>query len=278
MSQPYIFIDGSYFIFHRYYALHRWWTHAKPNEPLGDNPFMNVNFVDKFRKTFVSKLKELPKLLKLNKLPSDQKPIMIVSRDCKREDIWRNALYPAYKATRANGPEDGFMGGSFFKMAYEDNLFQEGGCVKVLYHPKLEADDCVALYVRHLRERANKITTPIYILTSDCDYLQLCDNEHTHIYTLNMKPLNASRNATGDAKKDLQMKIIMGDKSDNIVSVFAKCGPKTALKCLEDESTFHAKITNVPECLERYKLNERLVSFTLVPKELADEFYAECMI
>ena len=48
----YIFIDGSYFCFYRYYSLLNWWKNAYPEEPLGD-PFLNQTFIDKFKKTFV---------------------------------------------------------------------------------------------------------------------------------------------------------------------------------------------------------------------------------
>jgi hypothetical protein len=43
----YIFLDGSYFCFHRYYSLLRWWKIAYPEEPIED-PYQNQIFVDKF--------------------------------------------------------------------------------------------------------------------------------------------------------------------------------------------------------------------------------------
>ena len=55
------------------------------------------------------------------------------------------------------------MGGPFFKMAYEEELFQKGGAQAILKHPKLEADDCIALSVKHL---VNKYPDcQIYIIT-----------------------------------------------------------------------------------------------------------------
>ena len=42
------------------------------------------------------------------------------------------------------------MGGPFFKMVYEDNLFIEGGAQTILQHPKLEADDCIAISTKYL--------------------------------------------------------------------------------------------------------------------------------
>ena len=55
-----IMIDLSYFIFYRYYALMGWWKLAKPDDILG-NPIENEEFVEKFKKTFVDKINEIPK-------------------------------------------------------------------------------------------------------------------------------------------------------------------------------------------------------------------------
>ncbi len=117
MNPTFIFVDGSYYCFYRYFALHQWWKNAYPEEELED-PYENITFVDKFRKTFVEHLEKIPKKLKIHN--DGSKPILIVGKDCKRENIWRNELFSKYKANRKNGPEDGFMGGPFFKMAYEE--------------------------------------------------------------------------------------------------------------------------------------------------------------
>jgi DNA polymerase-1 len=180
----------------------------------------------------------MPKKLKI---PKNVSPILIVGRDCKRENIWRNEIFPQYKANRANGQEDGFMGGPFFKMAYEEQLFIKGGAKAILSHPKLEADDCIALSVKNI---ANKYPNcHIYIITSDRDYLQL--NAHNiDLYNLTYKNIAESKSSTGNAEDDLEIKIIMGDISDNIPSVFPKCGPKTAQKCFEDPEFFKKKMSN----------------------------------
>ena len=59
-----VFVDLSYFIFYRYYALIQWWKLAKPEENL-DNPSLNEDFINKFKKTFIEKFNEIPKKLKI---------------------------------------------------------------------------------------------------------------------------------------------------------------------------------------------------------------------
>jgi len=264
MNATFIFVDGSYYCFHRYYALQQWWKNAYPDEPI-DNPSLNEKFVEKFRKTFVEHLEQIPKKLKIHKEP--QKPILIIGKDCKRTNIWRNDYYSEYKATRTN--DDSFMGGPFFKMAYEEELFEKGGAKLILSHHRLEADDCIALSVKYLTNKYPQCK--IYIITSDRDYLQL-NADNVELYSLSYKKLEDGKTATGDAKTDLKIKILMGDSSDNIPSVFPKCGLKTAKKCVEDEEFLHNKIKNYPEYEERLKLNELLIDFDKIPDIYVDEF------
>lgn len=268
MNPTFIFVDGSYYCFYRYFALQQWWKNAYPDEELSD-PYQNEKFVEKFKKTFVENLEQIPKKLKIHKEPV--KPILIVGKDCKRESIWRNDIFPNYKANRANGQEDGFMGGPFFKMAYESELFQKGGAKAILKHPRLEADDCIAISVKYLIEKYPECK--IYIITSDRDYLQL--NAHNvHLYTLTYKNLAEGKTATGNAEDDLRIKIIMGDTSDNIPSVFPKCGLKTAQKCIEDEEFFKKKMDNNPKYYQQYELNEKLINFDMIPANYVQEFMA----
>ena len=283
-KQTFIFVDGSYYCFYRYYSLLNWWKNAFPEEPL-ENPMENPIFVEKFKKTFVENLQQIPKKLNLCKSKSRGKSKtsvittsnestikMIIGKDCKRENIWRNDFYDKYKATRPNGgAEDGFMGGPFFKMAYEENLFQQAGAQTMLYHPRLEADDCIAIYVKQLVEKYTPSECSIYIITSDNDYLQLI-RENVHIYNLAFKNLKESKTFTGNPVKDLRIKTIMGDVSDNIPSVFPKCGIKTAKKCVEDEEFFKKKMNDNIAYYEQYLLNDTLVSFDKIPEELVVEF------
>ena len=46
----FIFVDGSYYCFYRYYALLTWWKNAHPETNLNE-PYENKDFVDKFKKT-----------------------------------------------------------------------------------------------------------------------------------------------------------------------------------------------------------------------------------
>ena len=88
----FIFIDGSYFIFYRYYALLQWWNISKQEPVIEETPpSENERFVELFKTTFVKKIKEISKKLKVDN------PIYIVGKDCPREKIWRHSLFDNYK-------------------------------------------------------------------------------------------------------------------------------------------------------------------------------------
>jgi 5'-3' exonuclease len=154
-------------------------------------------------------------------------------------------------------------------MVYEEELFQKGDAKVILKHPRLEADDCIAISVKYLLNKYPECK--IYIITSDNDYLQL-NAKNVNLYTLTYKNLAEGKTSTGNAENDLKIKILMGDKSDNIPSVFPKCGLKTAQKCIEDEEFFKNKMGNNQEYYNQYELNKKLVSFSEIPSELIEEF------
>jgi len=255
-----IFIDGSYFCFYRYHSIMRWWKSAYPENLLAD-PFANEQFVEKFKKTFVDTVKNLKKKLNIE----NKNPFIIVGKDCRRQNIWRNEFYDNYKATRVN--DDGFMGGPFFKMVYENNMFQEGGARVVVKHPKLEADDCVAIFVKHVVE--NYPNANVKIITSDKDYLQLAGPK-VRIFNLAYKEIS-EETLGGSAEADLFCKIVMGDTSDNIKSVLNKCGPKTALKCFKDRTYFDERMKK-ENAYEKYELNQKIIDFNFIPQNIIDEF------
>lgn len=258
--QSFLFIDGSYFCFYRYHSILRWWKNAHP-EIILEDPSTNELFVEKFKKTFVDTVRDLSKNLKI----INENPIIIVGKDCKREHIWRNEFYDNYKGTRAK--DDGFMGGNFFKMVYEENLFQQGGARVILKHPHLEADDCIAISVKHILQ--TNPTACINIITSDKDYLQLA-GPNVKIHNLAFKNI-AESTLGGNAEADLFCKIIMGDSSDNISSVLRKCGPKTALKCYNDKAYFDERMKS-ENAYEKFELNRKIIDFNYIPQNLVEEF------
>ena len=259
----FILVDGSYFVFYRFHAMLTWWKNAK--EEVLEFPSQSKEFVEKFNKLFIDKCNEIPK--KINKIISHEgTDLMLVAKDCSRKDIWRMKHLPEYKGTRVH--DDKFEGKYFFKLAYEE-LFKKTSAKTILSCPNLEADDCIALTIRHI---TNKYPDAhISIIANDMDYLQLCSS-NIKLYDLKYNDLSISKKSTGDPKKDLFCKIVTGDKSDNISGVFPRCGLKTALKYYDDSTLFEAKLSEKTEYKEIYERNKLIIDFNNIPQDLVELF------
>ena len=256
----FIFIDGSYFIFYRYYALLQWWNISKQEPVIEETPpSENERFVELFKTTFIKKIKEISKKLKVDN------PIYIVGKDCPREKIWRHSLFDNYKGERKKDNNIGF----FFKLTYEEELFEKSGIETILSYPELEADDCIALTVKHIQSYYNENT--IYIIANDMDYIQLC-NDKIYLYNLKYKKVSEIISSQEDADKHLFCKLLTGDKSDNIPSIFPKCGIKTAIKCYEDKDYFENKLNSNKEARELYERNRKIIDFNEIPNNLRNGF------
>jgi 5'-3' exonuclease len=260
----YILIDGSYFAFYRFHATQSWWSKAFPDNYL-DDPSENEVFVEKYHKMFLERLREIPRKLGVDNA------IMIVAKDCKRENNWRYDLHSSvaktYKAQRTL-KEDEFMGGPFFKIIDDEELFEKGGCQYTLQHPKLEADDCIALLCRHVLEQ--DVGCHIWIISADKDFLQLA-SANVQIFDLTFKDVIKKESSFGDAQINLFCKILMGDKSDNIAPIFKGCGAKTAVKCYNNPNYFKQRLVD-EDAQERYELNRKLIDFNCIPQKYVDEF------
>jgi 5'-3' exonuclease len=217
-------------------------------------------FVQKFEDIFEQKMREISSKLGLELEGTSQ---FLIGKDCKREDIWRNAIQENYKGHRKRDPD----APAFFKKVFEENLFQKTEKTSIiLYHPHLEADDCIALSVKQIQTQYP--LQKINIITSDRDYLQLV-TEKVSIFDLSFK--NISESVV--VERDLFCKIVMGDKSDNIPSVLNKCGPKTALRCFQDKNYFHERMEE-EHAQKKWEKNQLLIDFQFIPIHLQNEFYS----
>ena len=276
MEQPktFILVDTSYWIFYRYYAILQWWKHFKIEQPLPENHIENEEFVEKFTKTFLESLELFKKKQKLHKQrnKSALNTTIIAVRDCPRKDIWRNKLYEHYKGTR---PQDnGFNGAPFFKYVYQNNnqKLYEAGANHILQFPNLEADDIIAIVKQELRVKYPD--SKIYIIANDHDYLQLLDDQ-TEIINFQYKFLKDAKKVFDEPAKNLFYKIVLGDKSDNIMPIFKKCGPKTCEKYYVNKDAFNEALLKEVGAQEKYELNKKLVSFEEIPHDLITSFKKE---
>ena len=246
----YVFIDTSYLFFYRIYALKNWYKKAKPEI---SNPYEDIEFKIKLEKMTKKCINDI---VKKNKIPGNN---LFFLKDCPQANIWRNTHICEYKGGRVNEiPKE------IFKYLHNDVLpaFIDSNDFKSLYYDTLEADDIAFILKNYIRDKYPD--EKILIITNDNDYLQLIDNKTT---LQNLCGKDLSERSCGDPKKDLLLKIILGDNSDNIPKVFPKCGPKTAEKYINTSGKLDEMLDkeNYREIFER---NQRLIDFNYIPNDL----------
>ncbi len=265
---PIILVDGSYFIFHRFFATLKWYKFR--NNEIDENGCMkDPDFCKAIQKHALADLEKLRKKWasvhtgkpRLSRKDWENIPIWF-AMDCHRADIWRSGLTCDYKGTRDIGRAA--FDPSCFEILYE--LISKE--VPILKGTSLEADDVIAL--THKRLRGMGYDGLVVCITNDNDYLQLLD-DNTRLYNLDGKDIRLR--SCGDPKKDLLLKILLGDKSDNIPSVRNKLSEKKLkdLINLPEEEIIKSICLNEEETA-LFNKNRTLIDFSYIPVGLEDAY------
>jgi 5'-3' exonuclease len=254
-----LIIDLGYYNFYRFYATKQWYKSANPDDKFEDGYDWSQNevFWNKFFKMFISTIEKYIKKFKIDKV--------IIAKDCKRCTIWRTLLFKEYKANREeNYKKTNFQGGKVFKKSYEKIIPEllKNDNFKMIKCKSLEADDIIAICVKKLKKNKNN---NLWVVSSDHDLLQLID-ENITLMDAKMKSYNHKSYGTPD--KDVFMKVVVGDKSDNIPQVFKRVGVKTALKLYDDKKLLLAKFRDDKKSFERFCFNKLLIDFKYIPIDI----------
>jgi DNA polymerase-1 len=86
-----------------------------------------------------------------------------------------------------------------------------------------------------------------------------------------MQDKNISERTGCSPEVYIEVKKILGDKSDNIPSITSKCGDKTALKLAKDRILLERLFASTPSAKEQYELNNLLIDFGCIPQDLKEE-------
>jgi 5'-3' exonuclease len=253
-SKPIILVDGSYYVFYRYFATVRWFSFQKKEFDI-NTIIENEEYIAGFLKHMESDLKKLCK-----KWKTDIKNIVFCT-DCQRCKIWRNDIYKEYKGSRGQN------------MNFNSNIFSifndyiQKKDIKKLWFERLEADDIIYLIQSKLKKACSQ---NIIIITNDNDYLQLADN---NISIINMQFKDITLRGNKDARSDLLNKAIYGDKSDNIqkIAPFITKDKAIQMSKMNDKDIQLWLIEN--NLVEKFNFNMNLISFEKIPMNYVNEFY-----
>lgn len=175
---------------------------------------------------------------------------VLVAFDAGKHTL-RHNLMPDYKAGRASMPDEMRM-----QIAHIKN-FLDISNIKRLEMPEYEADDIIGT----MAKMAENAGYHVDIYSSDKDLLQLISSNST--VHLTKKGMNDLEDFDIDHFKEvynleveqfIDLKALMGDKSDNISGV-PGIGPKKAIKYLTDYKTVEGIIENIDSLKGKDKEN-----------------------
>lgn len=119
-----------------------------------------------------------------------------------------------------------------------------------------EADDVIAVLTKEFKEQQ-----PIWIISSDKDFLQLQEKNKVSIYDQH----KAAFKPDVDTKLYTLIHTMIGDKSDNIKAIRPRLGEKTALKILKDLPDL---LKTDPNINAAFKFNQVLIDFNYIPEDI----------
>ena len=208
--------------------------------------------------------------LMLEKILEDTKPKYALVAFDKGKETFRHKSYEAYKGTRDKTPTE-----LVEQFGYVRELLDSFG-IKYEEHLDYEADDIIGSYAKI----AEKAGLEVIIVSGDKDLTQLASDNITVYYTkrgvteidyYTPEFINEKYGLT--PQQIIDMKGLMGDKSDNIPGI-PGVGEKTAIKLLTEYETVENVLENI-ENISGKKLKERLTEGkedAILSKKLATIF------
>ena len=208
--------------------------------------------------------------LMLERMLEDIKPKYALVAFDKGKQTFRHKTYQNYKGTRDKTPSE-----LVEQFGYVKELLDSYG-IKYEEHFDYEADDIIGSYAK----LAEKAGLEVIIISGDKDLTQLASDNITIYYTRrgvtevdHYTPEFINEKYGLSPEQIIDMKGLMGDKSDNIPGI-AGIGEKTAIKLLAEYKTVENVLDNIDN-ISGKKLKERLAEGkedALLSKELATIF------
>lgn len=181
---------------------------------------------------------------------------------CIDSGSWRKDIYPEYKSSRSAKRDQSIVNFDAFFSVWGNLLNKlkkifENTNIKFVEVPKCEADDLIGVITKYNQDW--EITN----VSSDRDFFQLFRYPNYHQYDGIKKEFLSTLNP----ETDLLVKIITGDRSDDVPSLKKGTGVKTAEKIINNDLQAWLDENNLNEAFQR---NTKLVSFESIPMEYVE--------
>lgn len=189
---------------------------------------------------------------------------VIVAMDAR--NTWRKDYYSEYKAHRKAARDDsGIDFEAFFPILeiFYIDLKETLSNIMWLRTNRCEGDDIIAVASKHFTDKMK-------IISTDKDLNQLLKRKNVKQYDPIKKKFIESVNPL----VDLEVKILMGDKGDNIPAIRPKIGPATAASILT-KGTLQELLESDPIIHENYIRNTTLIDLEKIPQDIQDDIITD---
>lgn len=176
-----------------------------------------------------------------------------------KDKLWRKEIYAEYKSQRKAQRDKSIIDFDKFFPIFNETIDDLKYIFSTMYTIKIdgcEADDIIAVLCKE--KFADK---QIIIVSTDGDMNQLLVNKNVSQFN----PLKNSFVESINIKQKLLLKVITGDKSDNIPAIKAKVGIKTAEKIINEGLDTYLLDADVKANYER---NLKLIDFNYIPTNI----------
>jgi 5'-3' exonuclease len=189
------------------------------------------------------------------------------------KNIWRSKIYLKYKEERVDlSIVNNFK--PVFEITFQkiiSTLINDDQKINLLLFDNLEADDIIASIC--MSKHTKKYM--IYIVSNDDDYIQLGNTNIFFVLLNKKKPIKITKI---QAKERLLLKIIKGDKSDNIKSIFngLNIPLKTRKLVISNNNELIKFLKKNKNINDNYLMNKKIIDFKYIPqiyqKKIIDQF------
>lgn len=213
MKQTILLIDGSSFIFRAFYAVKNL---TAPNGTPTNAIYGVINMLKQMQKKYTT-------------------PYWVCVFDAKGK-TFRDDIYPEYKATRRETPEE-----LKIQIPMIQEIVADLG-IPVIVENGVEADDVIAT----IAKKYSSLGYDILVATGDKDFAQIVDENITLVNTMTNEVLDEAgvlQKFGVQTTQIIDYLSLIGDTVDNVPGV-TKCGPKTAVKWLEEYGSISNLIEN----------------------------------
>lgn len=263
-----ILVDSSYTSFYRFFATKVWYGLAHKEEYKkikedGEESYdwlSNEIFMEKYEKMYLESINKLVG----KKIYNDS--MIIFARDPPQNTIWRNSEIDDYK----QGRQDLTIKNNFkpiFKHTYNKLIpewSENNDHIWEMKEDNIEADDIIAITAMFVKEK--KLFEKIIVVSGDEDFLQLGDDS---VYFAHYKKKKLFQLTKDEAIQKLHEKIVKGDSSDNIPSIFKgkRLSKADKQKYIDNKNELESYLESNDDIKKIYKRNEKIIDFNFIPKK-----------